>query len=126
MKIPFKDTFGLWILTTGLYLLIYWSFGGLNISSYPLFYFIRFLGLFVPFGFFSVLGVLEKPLVWVIFFGGIILSDFISEQLKLTTPKRILVGLFFLFIITMCADLIIWGNWCSLKMFLGKGCGAFN
>jgi hypothetical protein len=125
MKKFFTSIWGIWILSTIIYVLgpgFFQDFLGVNsINSIFL-----FIGLFVPFGIWNTLGLASIKTFWVL--PLVLVTMFmVNKKIKninLSTAQKILMNSVVLFFLTILVDLVIWHKWCSwVTLIGGSGCG---
>lgn len=93
---------------------------GSGSSSYT---FTAFIGLFVPFGPFNLMFSIWKGFFAITFPVFILTMIFIERYKKSSESgilKSILLNLATLFILTLVVDIIIWGQWNSWFILIGK------
>lgn len=120
MKYPFYlQLWFWWISLTIFYILGSFSLENqqININTS----FLNFIGLFVPIGIWNFIfgGYLIIPLIAVVVYGEKYLK-------KIPNPiVKIISNLFVLLVLTFVVDMIIWGEWRSLMLFLKKSFDVF-
>lgn len=114
-----------WLMLTAVYVGLCFL-GGLDNpgTGTMLGYLTGFVGMFVPFGMLSILFLPSNPLTLFIFLILIFLSIFngvIICRFGLSAKQEILLNLAVLFVLTLLADISIYGEWNSLKILSEGG-----
>jgi hypothetical protein len=104
----------IWGILTVIYLIlygIYWL--GALIGVFP--YFMYFIGLFVPFGFWNTLASIHSGKIIItatLLIFSLSYADKFARKFLITNPfKRILLNLLWLLLLTALIDFILWGTW---------------
>lgn len=76
------------------------------------------VGLFVPFGFFNSILLYANIIFVLIFFGILYLFEKITKKYQPHPAIKIIANLLLLLVITYLVDNFLWGDWCSMNLFL--------
>ena len=115
-----------WVGLTVVYLILFQV--ALLFKGFGLGRLVYAIGIFVPYGFYNLLGVIGKiqevslfpVLALIIFVIALVTADSIARTIGITsTIGKVIFNLVVLAVITLLVDLSLWGHWNSGLLFIG-------